>query len=82
MLDREIYLRNLKSQFRDDIKMVLNQCEDKKRSTFDYHLLTDKLSSLQTYAVGSGISENEWMEMLYDLAPVVYDRLYCTKMAA
>ena len=82
MLDREIYLYNLKSQFKDDIKMILIECHDKLTARLDMDFLLEKLNHLQSYACSNGISEYEWFEIVNEMCPAAYDVLYCPKMVA
>lgn len=75
MLDRETYLENLRSQFRDDIKMIIQECQEEWKTYLDVDKLNSRLSALHSSSLVHGLSEDDWMDLMFEITPEIYDQL-------
>lgn len=83
MFKKEVYFNNLKSQFKDDLKMVLAQWHGHgAQERLDNHTLGEMISSLYRFAMRGGLSEDEWLDILQDMATEKVDKSMFTKIAA
>lgn len=82
MSDRETYLNNLKGQFRDDVKMILNVRRFGGTTDRNEAYITEQMKALHTHAISYGLTEDDWTEIVYDLAPQVCGSISFTKIAA
>ena len=72
----EVYDDDIKSQFREDIQLVVNECGS------DMAELTDQLLSLHDFALGNGLRESEWTELVNEIDPEICNFITFAKMAA
>ena len=83
MLDKEVFLESLKGKLRDDIQMIIYECQHRGHKKFlDIPSLNSKLNSLQSFAIHDGLNEEEWVEIVFEVCPEIYDRLDFGPIAA
>ncbi len=75
MASKEMFLENLRSQYRNDIEMIIKECQHFGRTYLDVEALNLKLKDLHGFASMNGLSENEWLDLIYELSPEIYDSL-------
>lgn len=75
MASKEMYIESLRSQYRDDIEMIITECQHFGKTYLDVERLNVKLKSLHGFATIDGLSEDEWLELIYELSPEIYDSL-------
>ena len=63
MFEGDFDNEDIRSQFREDIRMVVNCCGSNMED------LTDQLLSLHDFALGNGISEGVWVELVTEIDP-------------
>lgn len=82
MLNTEIFKESLRGQFKDDIKMIIHECHSGYNTFLDISKLNKKLGALHTFAVSGGLSEDDWLDLVFELCPDVYDELDFGPIAA
>ncbi|MBG59319.1 MAG: hypothetical protein CME67_03010 [Halobacteriovoraceae bacterium] len=75
MANKEVFLESLRSQYRSDIEMIIKECQHFGRTWLDIEALNSKLGQLHDFASMAGLSEDEWLELIYELSPEVYENL-------
>lgn len=63
MFDGDLEDEDIKGQFREDIRMIICECGKNKEE------LVDQLLSLHDFALGNGLSQKEWMELVNEVNP-------------
>ncbi|MEX0798491.1 MAG: hypothetical protein WEB87_06250 [Bacteriovoracaceae bacterium] len=74
MASKETFLDDLRSEYRDDVEMIIVECQSLGKAYLDVEKLNKKLRVLKGDFAG-GLSEEDWLELIYELAPEVYDSL-------
>ena len=83
MLDKEVFIDSLKGKLRDDIQMLIYECQHKGEKKFlDVSTLNTKLISLQSFAMSDGLTEDDWLELVFELCPEIYNQLDFGPIAA
>lgn len=83
MLDKEVFLESLKGKLRDDIQMIIYECQHRGQKQFlDISSLNTKLMSLKSYVLNDGLNEEDWLEVVFEICPEIYDRLDFGPIAA
>ena len=82
MLDRDQFIDSLKGKLRDDVQMIINECQHEYKTSIDVIALNNKLKTLQPFAFSEGLNETDWLEVIFDLCPEVYDQLDFGPIAA
>lgn len=83
MLDKEVFIDSLKGKLRDDIQMLIYECQHKGEKRFlDVPSLNSKLISLHSFAISDGLSEDDWLELVFELCPDIYNQLDFGPIAA
>lgn len=75
MASKETFLENLRSQYKDDIEMIITECQHHGKTYVDVDKLNLKLKSLHGFAFIDGLSEEDWLEIIYEVSPEIYDCL-------
>lgn len=79
MLDKELFIESLKGQFKDDVKMIVNECHHFAKTYLDIETLNLKLNDLHKFAINDGLTERDWIEVLNSVYPEALEQ---TPMAA
>ena len=82
MLDKEIFMESLKEQYKDDVKMIIHECQFAGKTYLDVEGLNSKLKKLHNFALNEGLSDDDWYEIIYQLAPEIYEEITFMPMAA
>ena len=82
MLDKEVFIDSLKGKLRDDIQMIIHECQHHCNTHLDVTALNKKLVSLQNFAFNDGLTEDDWLEIVFELCPEIYDQLDFGPIAA
>lgn len=83
MMNSEIFKESLRGQFKDDIKMIILECHSAHNTFLDVELLNKKLEALHSFATTDGLlDENDWLDLVFELCPEVYDDLDFGPIAA
>ncbi|MCT4642699.1 MAG: hypothetical protein N4A33_10435 [Bacteriovoracaceae bacterium] len=82
MLDPDNFKESLRRQFRDDVKMIITECHGEHSTFLDIELLNKRLVSIHNHAVNIGLSENDWLDLVFEICPEIYDSLDFGPMAA
>lgn len=75
MASKETFLENLRSQYKDDIEMIITECQHHGKTYVDVDKLNLKLKSLHGFAFIDGLTEEDWLEIIYEVSPEIYDCL-------
>lgn len=75
MLDKETFLEALKGQYRDDIQMLITECQHDGKTFLDVEMLNENLSKIHHYALNSGLTEDDWLGLIYELTPEIYNKI-------
>jgi len=83
MMDKEILLDSLKNKYSAEVTEIIYHCHIDTKVFLDIDALNSSLQSLMLISFRQGLSENDWYELVYELAPDVYDELsYGNSIAA
>jgi len=83
MMDKEILLDSLKNQFSKEVTEIIYHCHIDSNAYLDVDALNASLKSLMLVSFRQGLSESDWYELVYELAPDIYDELsYGSNIAA
>lgn len=82
MLDKEVFYESLINQYREDVKMIINECQSFGKSYLDVDALNERLASLHEFALNEGLSEDDWLDLVYEISPEIYVRLDIGNIAA
>jgi len=82
MLDKTVFMDSLKEQFRDDIKMIIIECQQDWMSYLDIKTLNHKLTDLKAFAHVDGLSEDDWLDLIYETCPQIYNQIDFGPVAA
>lgn len=82
MLDKEVFYESLINQYREDVKMIINECQSFGKSYLDVEALNHKLANLHEFALNEGLNEDDWLDLVYEIAPEIYNRLDIGNIAA
>lgn len=70
-------------EYSDQVKEIINTCHIHSRSAIDISFLNTEIQSLRIEPQSFfSLSEDEWYEIIFELAPDVYDDLYYGSFAA
>jgi hypothetical protein len=81
MLDKEILLDVLRLNHSEEVIEVIDCCQFSGKNYLDVAGLNSKLNSLNLTNVSGGLTEDDWFELVYELAPDIYDVLSYGKIA-
>jgi hypothetical protein len=82
MQNKEAFYESLVEHYRDDVKMVINECQTMGKSYLDIDALNEKLLKLHDFAMNEGLNEDDWLDLVYEVAPEVYNKLDFGNIAA
>jgi hypothetical protein len=83
MLDKEVFIDSLKGKLRDDIQMLIYECQHRgEKKYLDVASLNAKLLSLKSFSMNDGLSEDDWLEIVFEICPEIYDQLDFGPIAA
>lgn len=82
MSNREAFYETLVDQYRDDVRNIINECLSLGKSYLDVDALNAKLMTLHDFAVYEGLSEDDWLDLVYEVAPEIYNKLDFGNIAA
>lgn len=82
-MDKEILLDSLKNEYSEEVTQIIYHCQNDQKVYLDVDALNSSLKSLMLISFRQGLSESDWYELVYELAPDIYDELnYGNAMAA
>lgn len=82
MLNTETFKDSLRAQFKDDIEMIIRECHQEHNTFLDVGLLNRKLGALHSFALKGGLREDDWLDLVFDLCPEIYNELDFGPLAA
>ena len=82
MLNSETFKESLRAQFKDDIEMIIRECHQEFNTFLDVDLLNKKLSNLHSFALKGGLKEHDWLDLVFELCPEIYNELDFGPLAA
>ncbi len=82
VINSENFKESLRGQFKDDIQMIIHECHSAHNTFLDVDLLNKKLSALHSFALSDGLDEIDWLDLVFELCPDVYDDLDFGPIAA
>ena len=82
MMDKEILLDSLKREYSEEVTEIIYHCHLDSKVYLDVDALNTGLNSLMLVSFRQGLSENDWYELVYELAPDIYDELSYGSIAA
>lgn len=82
MMDKEILLDSLKSDYAEEITEIIYNCHIDSNVYLDVVALNASLNSLMLVSLRNSLSEADWYELVYELAPDIYDDISYGKSIA
>ena len=82
MLEKEILLDTLRDEYPEEVTEAIYNCQFNRKSYLDVDLLNSRLRSMRLLKFNDSLSEDDWYELIYELAPDVYDELSFGRLAA
>ena len=83
MMDKEILLDSLKNTYAKEVTEIIYNCHIDSNVFLDVDALNSSLKSLTLVSFRQGLSETDWYELVYELAPDIYDDIsYGSNIAA
>lgn len=82
MSNREAFYESLVDQYRDDVRMIISECQSLGKSYLDVDALNKKLLTLHDFAMYEGLTEDDWLDLVYEVAPEIYSKLDFGNIAA
>ena len=81
-LDRESLLDIIRDEYQEEITKIITNCQFSGKNYLDVDGLNSALRTLKIDNFAISLDEDDWFELLYELAPDVYDRLSYGQLAA
>lgn len=81
-MQREEYMEILMDKYCEAVQEIIVNCCSHCRGHIDCGKLNTKLELLPLPEAAEPLSEDEWYEIIYELAPDVYDQIYYGSYAA
>lgn len=82
MLEKEILLDTIRDEYPEEVTEVIYNCQFNGKSYLDVDGLNSRLRSMKILKFNDFLSEDDWYELVYELAPDVYDELSYGRLAA
>lgn len=82
MFEKEILLITLKEKYSEEVIQIINDCQLSGKNYLDIEALNLKLKSLAFMNISESLCEDDWLELLYELLPDLYDELSCQTSCA
>jgi hypothetical protein len=82
MLDKEIFIDSLEGKLRDDVQTIIYECHEQPMKHLDVAMLNGKLHMLQDFTLDSVLTDEDWLEIVFELCPEIYDNLDFGPIAA
>ncbi|MFT6630863.1 MAG: hypothetical protein ACJAS4_000807 [Bacteriovoracaceae bacterium] len=82
MLDKEFLVDTLRDEYPEEVTEVIYNCQFNGKNYLDVDGLNARLKTLKLLNFNDTLSENDWFELVYELAPDIYDELSYGKIAA
>lgn len=82
-MDKDTLLDTLRDDFSEDVKLIIRECyRSTKNLEINIEDLNDRLQDLSDVDFKERPSRDDWMDLIYDLTPDIYQRLNYGHMAA
>jgi hypothetical protein len=75
MIEKELLLDSLREDYAEEITKIINFCQFDGKNYLDVYSLNAGLRSLTFTHFQTDLSEDDWYELVYELAPDIYDEL-------
>ena len=75
MLDQEILLDTLREEYSEEVKEIIYSCQFAGKHYLDVEGLNSRLKRLRISSFNPILSDHDWYELIYELAPEIYDEL-------
>ena len=75
MMDKEMLLDSLRDEYSEEITNLIYSIQFSGKNYLDVEGLNAQLKSLRLVSFRSGLTEDDWYELVYEFAPDVYDEL-------
>lgn len=82
MLEKEILIDTLRNEYHEEVTDVIYNCQFIGKNYLDVEGLNARLKSMKILTFNDSLSEDDWYELVYELAPDIYDELAYGKFAA
>ncbi len=82
MFEKEILLDTLRDEFPEEVTEAIYNCQFSGKRYLDVEALNDRLKTMRILKFNDSLSEDDWYELIYELAPDVYDFLNYGHLAA
>lgn len=76
MMDQELFLDTLREEYQKEITDIIYECQFEGKNYLDAAGLNKALKGLRVTNFQSvELTEDHWYELIYELAPDIYDEL-------
>lgn len=82
MLENEILLDTLRDEYPEEVTEVIYNCQFMGKNYLDVDGLNARLRALRILTFNERLTEDDWYELVYELAPDIYDELSYGKLSA
>ncbi len=82
MFEKEILIDTLREEYSEEVTKAIYSCQFQGKSYLDVEGLNSRLKSMRILKFNDTLSEDDWYELLYELAPDIYDELSYGSLAA
>lgn len=82
MLEQEILLDTIRDEYSKELLEIIENCQFEGKNYLDVEGLNSGLKSQKIISYNESLSEGDWFELLYELAPEIYDDLSYGKLVA
>ncbi len=82
MFEKEILLDTLRDEFPEEVTEAIYNCQFSGKRYLDVEALNDRLKTMRILKFNDSLSEDDWYELIYELAADVYDFLNYGHLAA
>ncbi len=83
MLEKEIFVDTLREEYPEEITEIIYNCQFEGKNYLDIDGLNSRIKTLRIVNfMNETLSEDDWFELLYELAPDIYDDLSYGQLAA
>ncbi|MAZ47595.1 MAG: hypothetical protein CME65_03480 [Halobacteriovoraceae bacterium] len=81
-MDKDKFIEVLIEEYSEQVKDIIITGYSNSGSKLNFRWLNGKLQALRIDQSPLSLSEDEWYELIFELAPDVYDDLYYGRYAA
>ncbi len=83
IVEKDIVLENLRDEYKNDVVLLIRQNFKRHHGSIDFKSLNDSFILICTKTIGRHLlSDDDWLDLIYDVTPDIYESLFYRKLAS